>query len=88
MKQLPRLALAASLAAPLALASPTAHAQQTQTFTAAERYFQEGLDLFDRQQYGAAQQAFQLYLRQAPQRVNEQSGPADVSGRLERLADA
>jgi tetratricopeptide (TPR) repeat protein len=88
MKQLPRLALAASLAAPLALASPTAHAQQTQTFTAAERYFQEGLDLFDRQQYGAAQQAFQLYLRQAPQRVNEQSGPADVNGRLERLADA
>jgi len=88
MKQLPRLALAASLAAPLALASPTAHAQQTQTFTATERYFQEGLDLFDRQQYGAAQQAFQLYLRQAPQHVQEQSGPADVSGRLERLADA
>jgi len=88
MKQLPRLALAASLTAPLALASPTAHVQQTQTFTATERYFQEGLDLFDRQQYGAAQQAFQLYLRQAPQRVHEQSGPADVSGRLERLADA
>ena len=88
MKQLPRLALAAGLAAPLALASPTAHAQQTQTFAATERYYQEGLDLFDRQQYGAAQQAFDLYMRQAPSRVAQQSGPADVSGRLDRLADA
>jgi TolA-binding protein len=88
MKQLPRLALAASLAAPLALATPTAHAQQTQTFAADERYFQEGLDLFDRQQYGAAQQAFQQYMRQAPNRVAQQNGPADVTGRLDRLADA
>ena len=88
MKQLPRLALAAGLAAPLALASAPAHAQQTQTFTAAERYYQEGLDLFDRQQYGAAQQALQEYLRQVPRRVSEQGGPAAIAGRQERLADA
>ena len=88
MKQLPRLALAASLAAPLALASPTAHAQQTQTFAATERYYQEGLDLFDRQQYGAAQQAFQEYMRQAMPRVSEQNGPAAISGSQDRLADA
>jgi tetratricopeptide (TPR) repeat protein len=88
MKHLPRLALAAGLAAPLALATAPAHAQQTQTFTAAERYYQEGLDLFDRQQYGAAQQAFQQYMREAPQKVGEQNGPAAISGRQERLADA
>ena len=90
MKHLPRLALAAALTAPLALAAPAAHAQQTQTFASTERFFQEGLDLFDRQQYGAAQQAMQQYLGQAPQRAGagEQSGPASTSGRLERLADA
>ena len=90
MKQLPRLALAAALTAPLALAHPAAHAQQTQTFASDERFFQEGLDLFDRKQYGAAQQAMQQYLGRAPQRAGagEQSGPAGTSGRLERLADA
>ncbi|MVN75726.1 tetratricopeptide repeat protein [Hymenobacter sp. HMF4947] len=88
MKQFPRLALAASLAAPLALASPTAHAQQTQTFASPERYYQEGLDLFDRQQYGAAQQAFAQYMQQGARRAGEQSGPAAITGRQERLADA
>jgi TolA-binding protein len=88
MKHLPRLALAAGLAAPLALASAPAHAQQTQTFSAAERYYQEGLDLFDRQQYGAAQQAMQQYMREAAQRAGEQNGPAAIAGRQERLADA
>ena len=92
MKQLPRLALAAGLAAPLALAPPTAHAQQTQTFASAERFYQEGLDLFDRRQYGAAQQALRQYMQQAPPRASlgagEQSGPPETSGRQERLADA
>ena len=90
MKQLPQLALAAALAAPLALATPAAHAQQTQVFAADERFFQEGLDLFDRKQYGAAQQAMQRYMQQAPVRASagEQSGPAATSGRQERLADA
>ena len=92
MKQLPRLALAVGLVAPLALAPPAAQAQQTQTFASAnaERFYQEGLDLFDRKQYGAAQQAMQEYLRQAPPRygAGEQSGPAATTGRAERLADA
>ncbi|UYZ64119.1 tetratricopeptide repeat protein [Hymenobacter weizhouensis] len=59
MKLIPRLALAATLttAAPAA-----ALAQQTQVFTNDERHFQEGLELFDRGKYGAAQQAFQRYL--------------------------
>jgi tetratricopeptide (TPR) repeat protein len=40
-----------------------ASAQHTQVFTAQERYFQEGLELFDRKNYGAAQQAFARYVR-------------------------
>ncbi|WP_084523921.1 tetratricopeptide repeat protein [Adhaeribacter aquaticus] len=39
-----------------------AQAQHTQVFTSQERFFQEGLELFDRQQYGAAQQAFANYV--------------------------
>jgi tetratricopeptide (TPR) repeat protein len=37
-------------------------AQHTQTFTSPERYFQEGLELFDRQKYGAAQESFARYI--------------------------
>ncbi|GAB2941682.1 tetratricopeptide repeat protein [Hymenobacter coalescens] len=68
MKYLPRLALAASLSAatPLAL-----HAQHTQKFTNEERYYFEGLELFDRGQYGAAQTAFQLYLDATPRRTGD-----------------
>jgi tetratricopeptide (TPR) repeat protein len=88
MKLPPRLTLAAALLGAAAAEPQLAHAQQTQTFTAAERYFQEGLDLFDKKQYGAAQQAFQQYMQTAPGRVGEQSGPAAASGRQERLADA
>ena len=85
-KQLPRLALAATLA----LGPAAALAQQTQTFASDERFYQEALDLYDRKQYGAAQQAMQQYMQQAPPRAGagEQSGPASASGRQERLADA
>ncbi len=37
-------------------------AQHTQVFTNEERYLQEGLELFDREKYGAAQQAFARYI--------------------------
>jgi len=88
MKLPPRLTLAAALLGAAAAEPQLAHAQQTQPFTAAERYYQEGLDLFDRQQYGAAQQAFGQYMQAAPRRAGEQSGPAASTGRQERLADA
>jgi len=88
MKLPPRLTLAAALLGPAAAAPQLAHAQLTQTNTAAERYYQEGLDLFDKKQYGAAQQAMQRYVQTAPNRVGEQSGPAAITGRQERLADA
>ncbi|MBC6609020.1 tetratricopeptide repeat protein [Hymenobacter sp. BT188] len=69
MKLFPRLALAATLstAAPLVAA-----AQQTQVFAADERHFQEGLELFDRGKYGAAQQSFQRYLDLTQRRTGEQ----------------
>ncbi len=40
-----------------------AHAQQPLTFRSEERFFQEGLELYDRAKYGAAQQAFAEYIR-------------------------
>ena len=88
MKQLPRLTLAAALLGAAAAEPHLAQAQQTQVFTSPEQYFQEGLDLFDRQQYGAAQQAFQQYMQQGARRAQEQSGPAAITGRQERQADA
>lgn len=39
-----------------------AEAQHQQAFTSKERFFQEGLELFDRQLYGAAQVAFAKYV--------------------------
>lgn len=39
-----------------------AQAQHTQVFTSPERHYQEGLELFDRQKYGAAQEAFSRYM--------------------------
>ncbi len=84
----PRLTLAAALLLAAAAASRPAHAQFTQTNVAPERYYQEGLDLFDKKQYGAAQQALRQYMQTAPPRVGEQSGPAASSGRAQRLADA
>ena len=80
MKLFPRLALAAALssAAPMA-----AQAQQTQVFASDERHFQEGLELFDRGQYGAAQEAFRQYLAIEPVH-SSQAGPAAA----DRTADA
>ncbi|MBD2716782.1 tetratricopeptide repeat protein [Microvirga sp. STR05] len=68
MKFIPRIALAASLGAAAPLA---AQAQQTQVFASDERHFQEGLELFDRGKYGAAQQAFQRYLDLTQRRTGE-----------------
>ncbi|GAB3223500.1 tetratricopeptide repeat protein [Hymenobacter seoulensis] len=68
MKLFPRLALAATLTA---AAPAAALAQQTQVFTNDERHFQEGLELFDRGKYGAAQQAFQHYLDLTQRRNGE-----------------
>jgi tetratricopeptide (TPR) repeat protein len=81
MKLFPRLALAAALTA----AAPVAAlAQQTQVFASDERFFQEGLELFDRQQYGAAQTAFRQYLDLEPRRA----GQAAPGTSAERTADA
>ncbi len=88
MKLPPRLTLAAALLGTAAAAPQLAHAQLTQTLASPERYFQEGLDLFDKKQYGAAQQAFQQYMQAGATRAGEQSGPPAASGRQERLADA
>ncbi|MBK0402876.1 tetratricopeptide repeat protein [Adhaeribacter sp. BT258] len=43
-------------------AAPFAEAQHTQVFTNDERYLHEGLELFDREKYGAAQEAFAKYI--------------------------
>ncbi|WP_072052917.1 tetratricopeptide repeat protein [Hymenobacter terrenus] len=80
MKLFPRLALAAALSAAAPMA---AQAQQTQVFAADERHFQEGLELFDRGQYGAAQEAFRQYLAIEPVHTS-QAGP--TAG--DRTADA
>ncbi|MBC6612901.1 tetratricopeptide repeat protein [Hymenobacter sp. BT507] len=69
MKFIPRLALAASLSAAVPAATL---AQQTQVFTNTERYYQEGLELFDRAKYGAAQQAFRRYLAATERRSGTQ----------------
>ena len=68
MNLFPRLALAATLTA---AASGSALAQQTQVFTNDERFFQEGLELFDKGQYGAAQQAFRHYQNLTERRTGE-----------------
>ncbi|MFC7668876.1 hypothetical protein ACFQT0_17020 [Hymenobacter humi] len=80
MKLFPRLALAAALSAAAPVAS---HAQQTQVFAADERFFQEGLELFDRGQYGAAQEAFRQYLALEPVHTS-QASPISA----DRTADA
>ncbi len=80
MKLFPRLALAAALTA---AAPAAALAQQTQVFASDERFFQEGLELFDRQQYSAAQQAFRQYLEVEPRRAGREEPTA-----RDRTADA
>ena len=69
MKFLPRLALAASLSAAAPLA---AQAQQTQVFANDDRFYQEGLELFDHAKYGAAQQSFRHYIALTGRRLGEQ----------------
>ena len=87
MKLLPRLALATTLTTALAAAlPPTARAQQSQAFASDERFFLEGLDLFDREQYGAARQSFRRYLDQSGRRTSFAPGAGDA--RRERTADA
>ena len=81
MKLFPCLALAAALSA---AAPVVALAQQTQVFAADERHFQEGLELFDRGQYGAAKEAFRRYLSIEPVR----SGTATPASAADRTADA
>ena len=80
MKLFPRLALVAALSAAAPVA---AQAQQTQVFAADERFFQEGLELFDRGQYGAAQEAFKQFLAVEPLATG-QGGPTA----RDRTADA
>ncbi|WP_210488986.1 tetratricopeptide repeat protein [Rufibacter aurantiacus] len=59
MKLPHKLALATALLG----GTQVAHAQQSLTFRSEERFFQEGLELFDREKFGAAQQAFAQYIR-------------------------
>ncbi|RNI30719.1 tetratricopeptide repeat protein [Rufibacter latericius] len=59
MKLPHKLALATALLG----GSQVAHAQQPLTFRSEERFFQEGLELYDREKFGAAQQAFAEYIR-------------------------
>ncbi|GAB3813683.1 tetratricopeptide repeat protein [Pontibacter rugosus] len=57
-----KIAYKVALASVLAGGSHVVVAQHTQAFTAEERYFHEGLELFDRAKYGAAQEAFERYI--------------------------
>jgi TolA-binding protein len=50
------------LTAALAGTGYLAQAQRTQVFTSPERLYQEGLELYDRQKYGAAQESFAQYI--------------------------
>ena len=87
MTLFPRLALTTTLTATLAAAAPPpASAQQSEAFQRDERFFQEGLGLFDRGQYGAAQQSFRRYLDQAGRRTS--SPPAAGADGAPRDADA
>ncbi|KAA3438098.1 tetratricopeptide repeat protein [Rufibacter hautae] len=59
MKLPHKLALATALLG----GAQVAHAQQPLTFRSEERFYQEGLELFDREKFGAAQQAFAQYIK-------------------------
>ena len=58
-----KLAYKVALASVLAGGSHVVVAQHTQAFTSDERYYHEGIELFDRAKYGAAQEAFQKYIK-------------------------
>ncbi len=51
-----------------------AQAQFPQTYISGERFYQEGLELYDREKFGAAQQAFAEYIRL----INDPSKTADA----------
>ena len=57
-----KIAYKLALASVLAGGSHVVAAQHTQVFTNEERYFHEGIELFDRAKYGAAQEAFRKYI--------------------------
>ncbi|MBC5773319.1 tetratricopeptide repeat protein [Pontibacter sp. KCTC 32443] len=57
-----KIAYKIALASVLAGGSHVVVAQNTQVFTAKDKYFHEGLELFDRAKYGAAQEAFRKYI--------------------------
>ena len=57
-----KLAYKVALASVLAGGSNVVVAQHTQALTSEERYYHEGIELFDRAKYGAAQEAFRKYI--------------------------
>ncbi|GAB2537258.1 tetratricopeptide repeat protein [Rufibacter soli] len=63
-----------ALATALLGGANVAHAQHPLTFRSEERFFQEGLELFDREKFGAAQQAFAEYIRL----INDPTKTADA----------
>src|SRR5688500_14889918 len=70
MKLPHKLALATALLG----GAHAAQAQQPQTFRSEERFYQEGLELYDREKFGAAQQAFAEYIRL----INDPTRTADA----------
>ncbi|MFD2516082.1 tetratricopeptide repeat protein [Pontibacter locisalis] len=57
-----KLAYKIALASVLAGGSHVVAAQHTQAFTSDERFYHEGIELFDRAKYGPAQEAFKKYI--------------------------
>lgn len=57
-----KIAYKVALASVLAGGSHVVVAQHTQVFASNEKYFHEGVELFDRAKYGAAQEAFRKYM--------------------------
>ncbi|WP_242928219.1 tetratricopeptide repeat protein [Pontibacter vulgaris] len=57
-----KIAYKVALASVLAGGSHVVAAQHTQVFTSEDKYFHEGVELFDRAKYGSAQEAFRKYI--------------------------
>ncbi len=57
-----KIAYKVALASVLAGGSHVVAAQHTQVFTSQDKYFHEGIELFDRAKYGSAQEAFRKYI--------------------------
>ncbi|MBF8962237.1 tetratricopeptide repeat protein [Pontibacter sp. FD36] len=57
-----KIAYKVALASVLAGGSHITVAQHTQVFTAKDKHYHEGVELFDRAKYGAAQEAFRKYI--------------------------